>query len=495
VPPADGYAFGPYRLDLRAKRLLRGDDRIDLHGRQFDLLAALVKHAGILLSKDELITAAWGDVAVSDNSLAQGVSHIRSALDDDPDRYVQTKRGRGYQFIASVQPIETSLVDADLDAMVAPHRVFMDGRAALESLGRDEILRARDAFARIVHHHPHDAGFHVGLANACLFSFEATRAGSTPDIDALRLAVKHAREACRLGPDEGEHWVTLGLALVRTGAREEGLATIRRGVSLDPENWRHLFRLAYVSWGEECLVAARRTQKRMPGSPMARWIAASVYIARLALAEAERELDAGLVAMAAASVAAAAAAAGAATGVATPGVSSRLSAVGLTWLKGLVLFARRAHDEALVLWRAELALEGSGHIYAREIAANTWSAIGAHHLLRGDPASARAAFGESLARVPHHPMSRAGLAILDDTPLEPLLSGPLAASFDEVMACAAVLVARGDVAGAVALVAKALAEAPAGNAGWRVPIEPLLRVQEHLDAWAPVLALLRQRAM
>lgn len=489
MPPADGYAFGPYRLDLRARRLLRGDDRIDLPEHQFDLLATLVRHAGTLLSKDELITAAWGDVAVSDNSLAQGVSRIRRALDEDPDRYVENTRGRGYRFIARVQPIETSLVDADLNAMVAPHRVFMDGRAALESLGRDEILRARDDFARIVHHHPHEAGFHVGLANACLFSFEATRADAHPDLDALRLAVTHAREACRLCPDEGEHWVTLGLALVRTGARDEGLATIRRGVSLDPENWRHLFRLAYVSWGEECLVVARRTQKRMPGSPMARWIAASVYIARLALAEAERELDAGLVAMAAA------AAAGAQTPVATPGVASRLSAVGLNWLKGLVLFARGAHDEALVLWRRELALEGSGHIYAREIAANAWSAIGADHLLRGDPASARAAFAQAVSRVPHHPMSRAGLAILDNTALDPRPSGPLAASFDEVMAWAAVLVARGDVAGAVALVAKALAEAPAGNAGWRVPVEPLLRVHEHLDAWAPVLALLRQRAM
>jgi hypothetical protein len=40
----------------------------------------------------------------------------------------------------------------------------------------------------------------------------------------------------------------------------------------------------------------------------------------------------------------------------------------------------------------------------------------------------------------------------------------------------------------------ALAASPAGDAGWLIPLEPLLGVHRCLDAWAPVLARLRTRA-
>jgi len=61
---------------------------------------------------------------------------------------------------------------------------------------------------------------------------------------------------------------------------------------------------------------------------------------------------------------------------------------------------------------------------------------------------------------------------------------------------AATVLMRGDagLASAVTSVEQALAEAPAGNAGWLIPIEPLLGVHLHADAWAPVLARLRTRA-
>jgi hypothetical protein len=47
---------------------------------------------------------------------------------------------------------------------------------------------------------------------------------------------------------------------------------------------------------------------------------------------------------------------------------------------------------------------------------------------------------------------------------------------------------------AAPLVDHALAAAPAGNAGWLLPVEPLLNVTTAPDIWAPVLARLRARA-
>ena len=57
--------------------------------------------------------------------------------------------------------------------------------------------------------------------------------------------------------------------LNRNKGHRFALAAMRRAVSLEPDNWRHYFRLSYVSWGEERLRAARRTLALLPGFPLA----------------------------------------------------------------------------------------------------------------------------------------------------------------------------------------------------------------------------------
>src|SRR4029453_15838537 len=128
----------------------------------------------------------------------------------------------------------------------------------------------------------------------CVMQFEATRADPTPDTAALDRAARHAREACRLDAQSGEAWATLGFVLDRTGHRLDARAGAGRAVSLEPDNWRHHFRLALVSWGEERLRAAHRTLALLPDFPLARWLAATVHVARQVLPEAQRELEAGL---------------------------------------------------------------------------------------------------------------------------------------------------------------------------------------------------------
>jgi hypothetical protein len=70
-----------------------------------------------------------------------------------------------------------------------------------------------------------------------------------------------------------------------------------------------------------------------------------------------------------------------------------------------------------------------------------------------------------------------------------------AATVDAAAARAISMTDAGDAAGTARLVAAALAAAPAGNAGWLLPIEPLLGVQRHRAAWTPALAILCTRAM
>ena len=472
------FAFEDFQLDVASKRLSRAGTPIPLTIRHFDLLRTFVSRPGEVLSKDMLIQAAWQDVAVTDNSLTQAILQLRRTLDaDNIERYIETARARGYRFVPRVTRVTAPQSDADFEELFAPHRAFLDGTAALETLERSAIARARTNFQRLVVTEPDEAACHVGLAVACVLQFEMTRTDAAPDTDSLRLALTHAREAIRLNPDHAEACATFGFVLQRTGNRDGALAALRRAVKLEPDNWRHHLRLSFASWGEERLRAARHALALFPGAPFAYFLIATVFIARGALVEADREVSAGMMSM---------------TGDANG--AARFMAVGLYWLKGLLSFARGVEDEALEMWERELALETSGHLYARECSSHAWYAIGAFRYWRNDGAGARAAFEAALARVHAHAMANSGVLLLEASPHQTAGTIDEGTSVDSALARAVLLMIGGDTAGAARMVAAALTVEPPGSAGWVVPIEPLLRVSRDPVPWAGALAGVSGRA-
>jgi tetratricopeptide (TPR) repeat protein len=402
------------------------------------------------------------------------VPTLRRVLGDGPDGqpYIQTVPRQGYRFAGAVNQVAARASDDDLDALLAPQRAWIEGRAALETLERDQIVRARRVFEGVLERAADHAPAHIGLANACVMQFEMTRTDERPDAAALEAATTHSREACRLAPDYGEAWATLGFVLDRIGRRVDALAASRRAVTLEPDNWRHHFRLAYVGWGEERLRAANRTLTLLPGFALAHWLIATVHVARNALDEAERALSLGI------------------AGQSSTSGSARFSAVALHWLQGLIHLARDDGHAALVAFDRELASENRGHLYGRECCANTWYAIGALRLRQGNDDAAKAAFREAVGRVKAHPMARTGLAFVGES------SGEIASSVGmEAALSRAMWYTRGGQHNTAArIVDRALADVPDGNSGWLLPVEPLLHVSAHPDVWAPVLARLRSRA-
>ena len=93
--------FAGFTLDTRRQLLLRGTEPIRFRPRTYDVLAYLVAQAGRLVSKQELMAAVWGGIAVTDDSLVQCLMEIRRVLGDRHD-VVKTVRGRGYLLDATV---------------------------------------------------------------------------------------------------------------------------------------------------------------------------------------------------------------------------------------------------------------------------------------------------------------------------------------------------------------------------------------------------------
>jgi TolB-like protein len=98
----DKKTFGPYRLDLERRTLLRDGGFVALGGRAMDILCVLVAEGGNLVTKDELIARVWPGIVVEENNLHVQVSALRKALGEDSggQRYVLTVSGRGYRFAA-----------------------------------------------------------------------------------------------------------------------------------------------------------------------------------------------------------------------------------------------------------------------------------------------------------------------------------------------------------------------------------------------------------
>ncbi|MGH9139723.1 MAG: winged helix-turn-helix domain-containing protein, partial [Vicinamibacterales bacterium] len=73
--------------------------------RAFDILLALVRHAGRVVEKDELMRIVWPDTFVVDDNLSQQISALRKALGDQPEAptYILTVPRRGYQLLAEVR--------------------------------------------------------------------------------------------------------------------------------------------------------------------------------------------------------------------------------------------------------------------------------------------------------------------------------------------------------------------------------------------------------
>jgi adenylate cyclase len=103
------YAFGPFRLDARSDTLVGPHGPVAVGQRACVLLRTLVSQPGVLVTKSELMDAAWPGLAVEEGNLTVQISALRKALADSRGRgqWIGTVARRGYRFIGEVQEADS----------------------------------------------------------------------------------------------------------------------------------------------------------------------------------------------------------------------------------------------------------------------------------------------------------------------------------------------------------------------------------------------------
>ncbi|CAN5704836.1 response regulator transcription factor [soil metagenome] len=89
------------KVDLAARRAWRGDEEMDLTPKEFDLLSMLVREAGTVVSREEIMREVWDTTWFgSTKTVDMHVSWLRRKLGDDAGdpRYISTVRGVGLRF-------------------------------------------------------------------------------------------------------------------------------------------------------------------------------------------------------------------------------------------------------------------------------------------------------------------------------------------------------------------------------------------------------------
>jgi DNA-binding winged helix-turn-helix (wHTH) protein/tetratricopeptide (TPR) repeat protein len=96
--------FHDFRLDITNQCLWRGEERLSLAPKAFDLLRYLVDHANRLVTQEEILEALWADTFVNPEVVKKYILGIRKVLGDRHDRpeFIRTFPKRGYQFVAPI---------------------------------------------------------------------------------------------------------------------------------------------------------------------------------------------------------------------------------------------------------------------------------------------------------------------------------------------------------------------------------------------------------
>ena len=113
--------FGPFEVNFERRELRKHGMRMKLEEKPLEILEALLKEPGKLVTRGELRAKLWPDTFVSyEHCLNTAVNKLRSVLGDSSKffRFVETVRCRGYRFIGKPETLQSSSSGAGRSVLV-----------------------------------------------------------------------------------------------------------------------------------------------------------------------------------------------------------------------------------------------------------------------------------------------------------------------------------------------------------------------------------------
>jgi DNA-binding winged helix-turn-helix (wHTH) protein/tetratricopeptide (TPR) repeat protein len=247
------YEFGEFILDVAERRLSKGGVPVPLEPKAHEVLLALVRHAGRLMPKRQLLDLVWPESFVEEGILAVHVSVLRKALGPAGRSYIETVSGGGYRFSGAVKqrdgnggrPWLWSFGVPPAPQAVRPevYELIGRGRAHLLKASMFEVPQAMAAFQAAIELDSAYAPAHAGLALA--YCAQA-KLRVVPPAEAYNQARGAALRALAMDDTCADAQVALGEVLFLGDWNWIGAErSLQRALHLDPHHTQ-----AYLLYGQ-----------------------------------------------------------------------------------------------------------------------------------------------------------------------------------------------------------------------------------------------------
>ncbi len=268
--------FGVFEVDFDNRELRKRGLRIQLQQKPFQILEFLLRTPGRLVTRTELAQHLWPGLHVNfERSLNTAMNSLRQALGDSSQspRFIETRTGLGYCFIAPVEPLgeqreEPRLPPAAISGTGKSNlpAEVVKGRYFASKLTAEDLHKAIAQFEAALAKDSDCAAAYAGLSDAyCWFAFlnMAPAAEIYPRARELALsairkdkslgeahaalggvkrffewewddAERHYRRAVELSPDSAIVRQAWGSYLAAVGRPQEAIRELQRVAEIDP---------------------------------------------------------------------------------------------------------------------------------------------------------------------------------------------------------------------------------------------------------------------
>jgi DNA-binding winged helix-turn-helix (wHTH) protein/Tfp pilus assembly protein PilF len=315
MPGSERYEFGEFTLDAPERRLYKGSQALALEPKAYDVLLALVRRAGRLVTKRELLESVWPESFVEEGILAVHISSLRKVFGNGEGsrRIIETVSRSGYRFAGAV-----TRTNGDHMPHKRPrpevYELFGRGRSHLMAMSMFELPKAIEAFQAAIELDSTYASAHAGLALAhCAQAktriappAEAYRKAKDAALRALALdpacadaqvalgevqflsewdwqgAERSFQRAIELDRSHTEAFLLYGQLMEALGKLEEGLAWKQKALERDPHSPLVHLQISMSYWHQrsydEAIEWANKTLTLDPKHPHAREFLAGAYL-------------------------------------------------------------------------------------------------------------------------------------------------------------------------------------------------------------------------